>query len=279
MQIKMAKQTGYCWGVDLAMEMVDKALAESAPPVYSLGPIIHNPLTIRSLEAKGLGVADSVDSVESGTVIIRTHGVPPEVAEKAEAKGLSVIDATCPFVKRSQKKAKSLVDEGYSLIVIGESTHPEVIAILGHAGGGEVVGTEEEVAQLPPRRRVGVVVQSTRNPGPTKRLIGEICEKFSEVKVFMSICNVTYHRQQEAEELAKECDVMLVVGGRNSANTKKLAMVCEEQHTQTYLVETAEELDPAWFEGVKSVGVVTGASTPHVVVDEVYRRLMTLATE
>ncbi|MFH1738659.1 MAG: 4-hydroxy-3-methylbut-2-enyl diphosphate reductase [bacterium] len=277
MEIKMAEQTGYCWGVNLAMEMVDKALANNKSPVYTLGPIIHNPHTIELLAAKGLGMADSVSAVESGTVIIRTHGVPPEVALEAKERGLEVVDATCPFVKRAQQKARTLVEEGYNLIVIGEPTHPEVISIVAHAGGGSVIGSEEEVHQLPRQRRVGVVVQSTRDPDSTKRIIGEICERFPEVKVFMSICNVTYQRQEEAMDLAKSCDLMIVVGGRNSANTKKLALICEREETPTHLVESAEEIDPAWFEGLRSVGVVTGASTPHIVVDEVYKRLLELS--
>lgn len=273
MDTKVAQQTGYCWGVDLAIEMVDEALANSRRPVYSLGPLIHNPLTVELLAAKGLDVADSVSSIESGTVVIRSHGVPPEVAQEAEKKGLEIVDATCPFVKRSQQKARSLVEDGYELVVIGESTHPEVISILGHAGGGVVVSSEEDVRQLSRRRRVGVVVQSTRDSESAKRIIGEICERFPEVKVFMTICNVTYQRQRDATQLSKECDLMIVVGSRNSANTKKLAIVCEREGTRTHLVESAAEVDDAWFTGVRSVGVVTGASTPHEVVDEVCRRL------
>jgi len=277
MDIKVAQHAGYCWGVDLAIGLVDKALKSEKSPVHSLGPIIHNPRTIQSLAAKGLGVADSVEDVESGTIILRAHGVPPEVVEKANAKGLTIVDATCPFVKKSQQKAKSLVEEGYELIVIGEPTHPEVISILGHAGGGSVVGTVEEVWELPRRRRVGVVVQSTRNPELAKQVVGEICERFAEVKVFMTICNVTYQRQWEARQLSKECDAIVVVGGRNSANTKKLVSVCEQEGAPTYLVESAEELKAEWFEGLESVGVVTGASTPHEAVEEVCARLRDLS--
>jgi 4-hydroxy-3-methylbut-2-enyl diphosphate reductase len=279
MEIKVAQHTGYCWGVDLAMEMVDEALRNRKRPVYSLGPIIHNPRTIASLAGKGLDVAESVSAVEGGTVIIRSHGVPPEVAQKAEERGLEIVDATCPFVKRSQKKAKSLVEEGYDLIVIGEPTHPEVISILGHAGKGIVVGSEEEVRELKCGRRVGVVVQSTRDSESAKRIIGEICERFPEVKVFMTICSVTYQRQREATELAKECDLMIVVGGRNSANTKKLAVVCQREGTPTRLVESADEIETVWLKGVRSVGVVTGASTPHIVVDEVCAKLRANAGE
>ena len=277
MEIKVAQHTGYCWGVDLAMYMVDKALDGDKPPVCTLGPIIHNPRTIESLAAKGLEVADTIADVESGTVILRAHGVAPEVVEEAKAKGLGIVDATCPFVKRSQQKAKSLVDDGYDLIVIGESTHPEVISILGHAGGGTVVESADEVPELKRRRRVGVVVQSTRNPELAKKVVGEICERFPEVKVYMTICNVTYQRQQEAMELSKECDAMVVVGGRNSANTKKLASVCEREGTTTFLVESADELCAEWFEGRGSAGVVTGASTPHEVVEEVCEALQRLS--
>jgi 4-hydroxy-3-methylbut-2-enyl diphosphate reductase len=228
-----------------------------------LGPLIHNPQAVESLRARGVDVAACLDEVSDGTLVIRTHGVDPAIIRAARDKGLDVVDATCPFVSTAHQVADLLHTEGYCVVIVGEADHPEVEGILAYAGPEALV--VEEVADLPaklPSRRVGVVVQTTQSLARLTAVVDALLPRVSELRVHNTICSATGKRQRSAEDLARDVDVMIVVGGRNSGNTSRLAEICAAVNARTHLVETAEELDLEWFAGASRVGVTGGASTP-----------------
>jgi 4-hydroxy-3-methylbut-2-enyl diphosphate reductase len=278
MKIRKAVHAGYCWGVERALEIVvDTAAARPGETVRTLGPIIHNPHVVQSLEERGVHAVDTLDAMSEGTVIIRTHGVPPPVYAEAEAKGLNVVDATCPLVTLVQNKAKQLVNEGYHLVIFGNAKHPEVIGTLGHAGGkATVIERPDQVKEHQFPKRVGVVVQTTQEMELLSALLAELTPRCKEIKVFNTICNPTIERQEAARELAREVDVVIVVGGKTSSNTRHLAEVCREEGTTAYHVEGAAEVDPAWIKGAASVGVTAGASTPSWLMDQIIERIQEL---
>jgi len=230
--------------------------------VATLGPLIHNPQAVAALQERGVGVASSLDEIEQGTVVIRSHGVDPAVIEQAEQKGLAVVDATCPFVRAAHTCAAELAASGYAVVIVGESDHPEVEGILAHAGGEAVI--VERAADLPARlpRRIGVVVQTTQQLDTLRDVVDDLLPRTAELRVCNTICSATAKRQTAAAELAEEVDVIVVVGGHNSGNTTRLTEICRARNPRTHHVETAAELDPAWFEGASVVGVTAGASTP-----------------
>lgn len=277
--IRKAVHAGYCWGVERALDIVNQtAETHKDVPVRTLGPIIHNPQVVQSFNDKGVCTIDSLDEMAAGgTVIIRTHGVAPQVYQQAEAKGLALVDATCPLVTLVQNKAKQLVNEGYHLVIFGNSKHPEVIGTLGHAGGNATViekPADARTAKLP--KKVGVVVQTTQETELVSELLSYLAPRCKEIKVFNTICNPTIERQDAARELAREVQVMIVVGGKNSSNTRHLADVCREEGATTYHIEEPAEVEPAWFTGIQEIGVTAGASTPGWLMDQVITRITDL---
>lgn len=277
MKIEIAEHAGYCYGVERALKLTRRAGASSPKPIHTLGPIIHNPQAVEALLADGVSPIDSVDEASGGTVIVRSHGVEPAVIERARERGLEVVDATCPFVAAAQQRAAALVSEGYKLVIVGEVNHPEVTGILARAEDGALVAeTVDDLEGLDDCKRVGVVVQTTQSLVRLQEIASRLLEMSSELKVFNTICDATVNRQTSARELANRVDVMLVVGGKNSANTGRLAQICRETNPATHHIETAGELCPDWFDGAKEVGVTAGASTPDWVLDEVVRELSKL---
>jgi (E)-4-hydroxy-3-methyl-but-2-enyl pyrophosphate reductase len=280
MNIRKAVHAGYCWGVERALDIVtDTAAGHPGETVRTLGPIIHNPHVVQSLEEKGVQSVNGLDEMTEGTVIIRTHGVPPETYEQARAQGLNVVDATCPLVTLVQNKAKQLVQEGYHLVIFGNPHHPEVIGTIGHAGGKATVierPADVENVQLP--KRVGVVVQTTQEIELLAELLSQLAPRCKELKIFNTICNPTIERQEAARELARDVQVVIVVGGKNSSNTRHLAEVCREEGAVAYHIEDAAELDPVWVKGVENVGITAGASTPGWLMDQVIERIEQIET-
>jgi 4-hydroxy-3-methylbut-2-en-1-yl diphosphate reductase len=262
MQVQVARHAGICYGVERALKLAEEA-ATKGRPVHTLGPLIHNPQAVQGLRERGVEVATCLEEADDGTLVIRTHGVDPRIIAAAREKGLDVVDATCPFVSAAHTCAEDLIRDGYSVVIVGEGEHPEVEGIMAHAGGHAIV--VESAADLParlPSRKVGVVVQTTQTMSRLKDVVDALLPRASEVRVCNTICSATDKRQQSAEELARSVDAMVVVGGRNSGNTTRLAEICRAVNERVHHVETADELDPAWFEGVESVGVTAGASTP-----------------
>lgn len=275
--IEVARFAGVCYGVERALGMAEKAAGEARKPVNTLGPLIHNPLVVNDLERIGVGTASNVSEVEEGTLIIRAHGVVPSVVEDARVRGLDVLDATCPYVKKVHNAAERLVREGYQLIVVGESGHPEVEGIMGHAGDdAHVVSVPGDLDAIDLSRKVGVVVQTTQTPGALADVVAELSKRTMDLRVINTICSATQERQDSAAELARRVDAMIVVGGKNSGNTRRLAEICTAACLKTHHIEDASEIEAAWFDGVSHIGVTAGASTPASHIERALVRMRSL---
>ena len=273
MQIILAKTAGFCFGVNRAVKLTYELL-EQGRPVATLGPLIHNPQVVEDLESKGAITCDSVDDVPDGCeVVIRSHGVGQSVYDKISTRRLAYHDATCPFVTKIHKIAARAGAEGAMLLVAGDAKHPEVQGIVGHTTGKvEVFANLAELEKLLPeltqQKSIFAVAQTTFNVQSW-----ETCKEFlknqcTNAKIFDTICNATWARQQEAEDLSQKCDHMVVIGGHHSSNTQKLLQVAA-RHTKAINVETADELDKDWLNGARIVGVTAGASTPSSIIEEV----------
>ena len=274
MEILLAKSAGFCFGVKRATQMAFEASAEHEH-ICSLGPIIHSPQVVQKLAEKGVAVVDQVEAIPEGAVIIRSHGVTAGEMRALRSRDLTIVDATCPFVKKAQEYAARLAVEGYTVVIVGEAEHPEVQGIVSFADGGKVlvVANATEAGILPRMGRVGIVAQTTQS-FDNLRQVADIClEKCQELHVFNTICDATTVRQNEAREIARQVDVMLVIGGFNSANTSRLAQICREIQPATPHLETADEVRSDWFAGADRVGITAGASTPRWLIDEVVSRV------
>jgi small subunit ribosomal protein S1 len=273
MKVMLADKAGFCFGVKRAINTAFEAAPKGN--VYCLGPLIHNPQEVERLRQAGVRTVEDLSSLHPGDhLIIRSHGVPPQVLAQARNKGLTIIDLTCPFVGKAQRDAEALYKEGYQVVVVGEKKHPEVQSILGYAGGNSLVlETVEDVADTKFQPRLGIVAQTTQSYGNFSEIVLKLLSLSKELKVFNTICNSTKERQDSARVLAGQVDVMLVVGGRNSANTGRLVSVCRQTGKPTYHIEVADEIRPEWLEGVARVGVTAGASTPDWVLENVLNKL------
>jgi len=278
MQIIIADHAGFCFGVQRSLEMAEKALAER-DELRCLGQLIHNPQVVAELAAKGLRVVGSLEEVPvEGAAMIRAHGAGPATYQAAEGRSITLIDATCPFVRRAQRSAADLAEEGYQVLVVGERDHPEARGIVEHTGGrATVVEDPAEVNELPLKNRVGIVAQTTQTAEKFIDVIARIVPRVRDVKVANTICDATSQRQAAALEVARQVEVMLVIGGRHSANTTRLADLCSSIGTPTHHVESAEEIEAAWLTGATRIGVTGGASTPVSAIEETVRRIEELA--
>jgi (E)-4-hydroxy-3-methyl-but-2-enyl pyrophosphate reductase len=277
MKIEVADAVGFCFGVKRAINIAQQALEKNdGKDVYSLGHIIHNRQVVEELAEKGLKSIEELGKIKKGVVVISSHGASPDIFEQIKSQGLEVIDATCPYVMSAQKVVKSLSEEGYTVVIFGDKKHPEVKSLVGFAKMKAIVikdeqGLDESGEFL---KKVGVVSQTTQSAENYLRIISRIIKKgFSEIRVFNTICNDTKKRQESAARLAKDVDVMLIIGGRMSANTKRLFEICSGICPDTYHIETARELKPEWFEKKGCIGIASGASTPDWIIEEVKDRI------
>ena len=283
MQIVRASEMGFCFGVRRAVEMMEASVRERGPMV-SLGSVVHNPQVVQKLREEGLDVVTDVSQVAGRPVAITAHGVSQQVINDLETNGIEIIDTTCPIVTRSQQWAKRLTEEGFALVVFGDPNHKEVRGVLGWAGGHVLcLAAESDVAELPPGfpSRVGVLSQTTETEARfasfVKTLLEVNMDRISELRVLNTLCHATTAQQAATMHLADTVSLMIVVGGRDSANTRHLAVVAKERGAETYHIETADEIDPTWLKGQERIGVTAGASTPDFVIDQVVERLERLA--
>lgn len=267
--ITVANHAGACYGVQRALDMVQEVAAKATSSVRTLGPLIHNPQVVASLEAAGVTVTEDVPTDAGSTLVLRTHGVTPSVEQCARERGLEVVDATCPYVKRVHHAVVRLQREGYQVLVVGEAGHPEVDAILGYAPGAVAVANVEALEGIKLAKRIGLVAQTTQAKATFDAVVNKLTSLASEVCVINTICEATSERQESAAALAASSDVMVVIGGRNSANTRRLAEICAEACEHTHHIEVPEELESSWFEGASCIGVTAGASTPTSQIDTV----------
>lgn len=276
MEIRMASKAGFCYGVKRAIEMAVNTAEEKGNPIYTLGPIIHNPQVVKELAERGIKEIGSLGNTKGGTIIIRSHGVGPDILQQAKEAGMEIVDATCPFVARAQRYAREMAAQDIPVYILGDHGHPEVQGILGWTmGKGIVIKNAKEISQVD-NARVGLVAQTTQPLANYQEVVETLQNQGIELDARNTICNATGERQRAALELAREVDVMVVVGGKESANTKKLAMICQATGTPTYHVECATEIQENWFQGAKVIGLTAGASTPDVIIEEVIRRMKDL---
>jgi 4-hydroxy-3-methylbut-2-enyl diphosphate reductase len=276
MKVLVADKCGFCPGVRNAISMAERVLVEEAEagPVYCLGPIIHNKEVVERLAKAGLRTVESIDQIESGTVLIRSHGVAPRELERLKRKGLKIVDATCVLVKRVQRIAQQLESEGYEVVIIGEENHPEVQAVVGCVNDVVVAAGEEDLHRLPHNGRLGIVCQTTQSPEHLGKVLGAIGRgSFKEIKVINTLCREATKRQESAVELCKRVDIMFVLGGLHSANTRRLAELCEKHNPQTFHLQNWSELDKKVLLGKRVAGVTAGASTPNWIIEEFVEHL------
>lgn len=275
MDIRRANVMGVCFGVRRAMEFAEAAL-KSGAPVSTLGPLVHNPQETQRLARLGIRAVEQAEECV-GTVIIRAHGARPDVFSTLRARGSQVVDATCPFVRKSQQIARQFADAGRAVIIVGHPDHPEVQGILGYIQTpAYVISHPDEVTALPPDLAPGVIAQTTFNEETFGAIARAITERYPQTLVHDTVCSATRDRQDAARALATQVDAVYVIGGRASSNTNRLAEICRELCPTTFLIETADEIDPTNLQGITRVGVTAGASTPDWLIDEVVARLETL---
>ena len=274
MKVIVADQAGVCFGVKRALDLVN-AESEKGGDLATLGPLIHNPQVVAKLEEKGVRVVKSVDDASSGTIVMPSHGVPRDVISAAEKAGLNVVDATCPFVAKVHRRVEALAKSGYFVVVVGDAGHSEVKSIMSAAGENSVVvSSPDEVDAIDwSGKNVGVVCQTTQTPERFGEVVGKIAARVKEVFAYNTICYATSDRQCAAHDLAPRVQAMFVVGGRNSANTNRLAEICMQSGTPAYHIETADEIQNEWVAGMQTVGVTAGASTPEWIIQEVRQHL------
>ena len=282
MEIVLARDMGFCWGVRRAIDIMEKAAAEKGE-IASLGPIVHNPQVVRDLEGKGVRITSEPLDGAAGPVAITAHGVGPQMLEEARARSSEVVDTTCPIVTRSQRWAKKMADAGFTVVVFGDPKHREVRGVLAWAGGNALaLGDGDGIPDDLPTR-LAVISQTTQSPERFALFVSELMQKrvgeISELRIINTLCDATSSQQAAARELAQEVDLILVVGGRSSANTRHLLEVCREEGTPAYQIESAEELRAEWLQGCQRVGVTAGASTPESAVEAVVRRVQEIAQE
>lgn len=280
MIVKLAEKRGFCFGVEDAIETAQSAVARyGAGNVVSLGPVIHNQQVVERLESAGLRQSGELEELEPGAnVLIRSHGVTPDVLDRAKQKQLNVVDATCVLVKKAQDVVQRLHEEGYRVVMIGDRNHPEVRGVIGYAPNVVIIDRVGDVErELPFKERLGIVAQTTHAPEHVAEIIAEIVRRpYIELKIVNTLCLEVIRRQQAAVKLAAEVDVMFVLGGKHSANTQELARMCRAAGVDTYHLETWNDFEPGMIEGKTVAGVTAGASTPDWIINEFADRLREL---
>jgi (E)-4-hydroxy-3-methyl-but-2-enyl pyrophosphate reductase len=287
-EIEVTPDSSFCPGVDRAFRITEKILFGSKGRCFSVGPLIHNPEVVRRLEMLGLGVIEPGSGVMpdlgDSTVVIRSHGIDIATEKQLEELGAVLVDATCPSVKRAQDAARELLDGGCAVLVLGSASHPEVLSIVGRAGGPvNVIQNGDEARSWLSERgaeadRVGIVCQTTIPRSLLEDVLAVIEPACGDVTVMDTICDSVARRIEEATELARRVDMMIVAGGRNSSNTAQLAARCQSVGVTTHLIEDSSEIRPEWLEGVSRVGVTGGASTPDWLITETLDRLRELSS-
>lgn len=276
MDVRLAKTAGFCFGVKRAVDTVYEQIAQhEGESIYTYGPIIHNEEVVKDLQKKGVRVLNTIEELKAlsgGTVIIRSHGVSKEIYDILKERGVTCVDATCPFVKKIHKIVANESAKGAHIVIIGDATHPEVQGIRGWAGNdATVIRTKEEAESfaVPENKKICVVSQTTFNYNKFKYLVEILSKKSYDINVLNTICSATKERQTEAESIAKEVDAMIVIGDKHSSNTQKLFEICRNACNNTYYIQTLEDLNRNQLKSVKTVGITAGASTPKNIIEEV----------
>jgi (E)-4-hydroxy-3-methyl-but-2-enyl pyrophosphate reductase len=279
LKVIKTKHSGYCFGVKRALGIAEDILRKnknSKIKIFTLGSIIHNSGVTNEMTKKGLISAKKLEQIEPGSIfIIRAHGLSPELLKELKNKDISIVDATCPFVKKAQHRAMELSKNKYFVVIIGNKNHPEVAGIKDHIIGEKyaVVEDKNDTESISFKEKIGVVVQTTQTIEKLRAITNKLIDKTKELLIFNTICNTTKERQNSTRKLARKVDTMIVVGGKNSANTTHLKEISEKCGATTYHIENFKELKPAWFKGIEKIGICGGASTPEKDLTEVIKTI------
>jgi len=282
MKIIVANKCGFCPGVRNAISTAEQLVkgASDSDCVCSLGPVIHNRDEVDRLQKEGLTVVESVDDIQGGSVLIRSHGAAPSQFEKIRDKNARIVDATCVLVKRLQKIARQLEDDGFQVVIIGEKNHPEVQAVVGGLKQAIVITTHKDLIKIPDGAKLGIVSQTTQSPEQFSAMLGAIAQgNFRELRVINTLCKESRKRQEAAVELCKKVDIMFVLGGLHSANTARLAEMCFKYNQHTFHLQSWKDLDTSLLSPKSQVGVTAGASTPDWIIDDFVKHLEALADQ
>ena len=271
MIIYCAKHGGFCFGVKRAIKMALHA-TKKWKTVYSLGPLIHNRVAVEDLRKKGIITVNRASEIKNKKVIIRSHGIHPDILSKLKRRSFEIIDATCPRVRRAQRYVAKLIKEGYYVIIVGEKDHPEVKGLLGYAGNKAEIYSDH---LIPKKRKIGIVPQTTLDIEHFNQAVSNLMASVLEMKIYNTICHETIFRIKEALRIAEKADAMIVVGGKNSANTTRLYQICK-RFKPSYHIESVDEISPEQFRGIGSIGITAGASTPKEQVKDVVKHLRKL---
>ncbi len=279
MKVKLAKTAGFCFGVQRAVDTVYTQIEEGTSPIYTYGPIVHNENVVQELEEKGVRVLNTEEdlvNLEEGTVIIRAHGVGKHIYDLLEEKGIRLVDATCPFVRKIHRIVQKEGAKGRKILIIGNARHPEVEGIRGWCGTPSYVAESVEEAQdftIESGEKLCVVSQTTFNYKKFKDMVEIISKKGYDIIVLNTICSATEERQTEARQIASQADAMIVIGGRHSSNTQKLFEICKKECENTYYIQELEDLDLKTSQSIRCVGITAGASTPKKIIEEVQKHV------
>ena len=280
MKVKLAKTAGFCMGVRRAMEIILSEANKGNGKLFTYGPLIHNQQVLDLLGSKGVDVKEDIDKLDKGRIIIRAHGISPDEREVIRSSNLKIIDATCPRVAKVQAIIRKYNNKGYTPVIFGDPRHPEVIGLMGYSkGNGIVINSVEDIEirlRRTDKKRLAVVSQTTQDVEAYRKIMNEIKSHYPEAIIFDTICDETYKRQREVKSLASEVDSMVIVGGYNSGNTKRLYKISRSTGKPTFHVETERELQNSWFSSTESTGVTAGASTPNWMIKSVTERLKTM---
>ena len=276
MEIRVARNSGLCYGVKRALRLARETRKRKKGPVLTLGDLIHNPQVIADLEEQGIRAVEGPDDIGRETVIIRSHGVSPEVYSRLKLKNIEIVDATCPIVKKIQERVESLAGKGEEVIIVGNKDHPESQGLIGYSlGRGVIVENEKQAAGLPLKKRRAVLAQSTQDFEVFQKVVGALMERTDELTVFNTICQSTQTRQKSTSELAAKVDTLFIIGGRNSSNTNKLFQLSKRILPNTYFLEKADSITPKMLQQSKKIGLSGGASTPPEAIQEAVVKIKT----
>ena len=272
MSVRIAKNSGFCFGVKRAIKIALEAAKENHD-IVTLGPIIHNPQMVERMEKEGIHRVNDISQLNNRPTIIRSHGVDKNVLEKLHQEGIEIINATCPYVSKTQQYAQKLSENGYQIIIMGDKTHPEVIALKSYVKGEAIIVKKDYEIKNKKFKNVGVISQTTRNIEDFQDLVKTLIPRCEELHVINTICHATSIRQKSTLELARESDLMIVVGGKNSSNTKMLAKI-SKKFIETFHIEISCEIEKKWFKNRSKIGITAGASTPDWIIVEVYNKII-----
>lgn len=273
-KITLAKNSGFCFGVKRAIGLVTQAREKNNDKnIYVLGPLIHNPQEIKRLEKKRIKTINKLNKNLKGILLIRAHGVPNSLIKTAKSYGLDVLDATCPFVKKVHIISQKLEKQGYQIIIFGDAYHPEVVGIAGNLKDPIVIGELELIKHIPFMEKIAFVSQTTQDKKKFKKAADLLKDKCKELVVKDTICSATEQRQLSSKELAEKSDIMIIIGGKNSGNTKRMHQICKSIQKNTYHIETYKELKKEWFKDKEKIGITAGASTPDWIINQVISKI------